>query len=111
MTEKDFNTVETTPETQQKTQTRKAPLYNVVLWNDDYHTYDYVINMLQKLFGYPIEQGFQMARTVDTQGKVIVFTGAYEPAEFKRDQIQAFGADPILKGSIGSMFATLERAD
>ena len=110
MTENNVNiSVET--KTEQKTQTRKAPLYNVVLWNDDYHTYDYVIIMLQKLFGYPVEQGFQMARTVDTQGKVIVYTGAYEPAEFKRDQIHAFGADPELKESIGSMFATLERAD
>ena len=73
MTENNVNiSVET--KTEQKTQTRKAPLYNVVLWNDDYHTYDYVIIMLQKLFGYPIEQGYQMARTVDTQGKVIVFT-------------------------------------
>lgn len=110
MTENNVNiSVET--KTEQKTQTRKAPLYNVVLWNDDYHTYDYVIIMLQKLFGYPIEQGYQMARTVDKQGKVVVYTGAYEPAEFKRDQIQAFGADPELKESIGSMFATLERAD
>ena len=110
MTENNVNiSVET--KTEQKTQTRKAPLYNVVLWNDDYHTYDYVIIMLQKLFGYPVEQGYQMARTVDTQGKVIVYTGAYEPAEFKRDQIHAFGADPELKESIGSMFATLERAN
>ena len=110
MTENNVN-ISTETKTEQKTQTRKAPLYNVVLWNDDYHTYDYVIIMLQKLFGYPIEQGYQMARTVDTQGKVIVYTGAYEPAEFKRDQIQAYGADPVLKESIGSMFATLERAD
>ena len=110
MTENNVN-IAVEPKTEPKTQTRKAPLYNVVLWNDDYHTYDYVILMLQKLFGYPVEQGFQMARTVDTQGKVIVYTGAYEPAEFKRDQIQAFGADPELKESIGSMFATLERAD
>ena len=110
MTENNVN-IAVEPKTESKTQTRQAPLYNVVLWNDDYHTYDYVIIMLQKLFGYPIEQGFQMARTVDTQGKVIVYTGAYEPAEFKRDQIQAYGADPALKESIGSMFATLERAD
>ena len=110
MTENNVN-ISTETKTEQKTQTRKAPLYNVVLWNDDYHTYDYVIIMLQKLFGYPIEQGYQMARTVDTQGKVIVYTGAYEPAEFKRDQIHAFGADPELKESIGSMFATIERAD
>ena len=31
-------------------QPRRQPRYNVILWNDDDHTYEYVICMLQKLF-------------------------------------------------------------
>ncbi len=108
MNQDDTNTA---VETVEKEQTRQAPLYNVVLWNDDYHTYDYVILMLMKLFGYSSEKSYKMAETVDTQEKVIVFTGAYERAEFKRDQIQAYGADPLLSESIGSMFATLEKVN
>ena len=42
----------------------------MILWNDDDHTYEYVIAMLMELFGYPPEKGFQMAKEVDTQGRV-----------------------------------------
>lgn len=31
---------------------KKQFRYNVILWNDDDHTYDYVIHMLKELFGH-----------------------------------------------------------
>ena len=38
----------------QKTKLRRKrqPRYSVILWDDDAHTYDYVIRMMQELFGY-----------------------------------------------------------
>jgi ATP-dependent Clp protease adaptor protein ClpS len=90
--------------------TKKQPPYNVILLNDDDHTYDYVINMLQKLFGHPLERGFQMAQEVDTRGRVIVLTTTKEHAELKRDQIHAFGPDKLLARCKGSMSATIEPA-
>ena len=33
--------------------TKKQPPYHVILLNDDDHSYDYVIRMLQQLFGHP----------------------------------------------------------
>jgi ATP-dependent Clp protease adaptor protein ClpS len=80
----------------------------VILWNDDDHTYAYVITMLMELFGYPPEKGFQMAKEVDTQGRVIVFTSTLEHAELKRDQIHAYGKDDMIKNCKGAMYATLE---
>ena len=50
------------------------PLFHLVLLDDDYHTYDYVIEMLGKLFGYGREKAFVLARMVDTHGRVIVET-------------------------------------
>jgi len=91
--------------------TKKQPPYHVILLNDDDHTYEYVITMLQKLFGHPIERGFMMAKEVDTQGRVIVDTTSKERAELKRDQIHAFGPDPLLPRSAGSMSATIEAAE
>ncbi len=91
--------------------TKRQPPYNVVLLNDDDHTYDYVITMLQQLFGYPREKGYQLAREVDTTGRVIVLTTTKEHAELKRDQIHAFGADPLSsKTCEGSMSAVIEPA-
>ena len=86
------------------------PLYNVILIDDDEHTYQYVVEMLCDLFGHGIETAFLMAREVDSSGRVIVDTTHRERAELKRDQIHAYGADPLLAGSSGSMRATIEPA-
>ena len=83
----------------------------MILWNDDDHTYEYVILMLMELFGYPPEKGFQMAKEVDTQGRVIVLTTTLEHAELKRDQIHAYGKDDLIAGCKGSMRATIEAAE
>lgn len=87
-----------------------APLWNVVLLNDDDHTYDYVIEMLGKLFHHPAEKAYQMALEVDTTGRVIVLTTSKEQAEFKRDQIHAYGKDWRIPKCAGSMSAIIEPA-
>ncbi len=87
---------------------KRQPRYNLILWNDDDHTYAYVIAMLMELFGYPPEKGFQMAKEVDTTGRVIVLTTTKEHAELKRDQVHAYGTDALVDGCQGSMWATIE---
>ncbi len=104
------NTI-TLPEEQTETRTRRQPPYHVILINDDDHTYQYVIHMLQSLFGHPPERGFLMAKEVDTKGRVIVDTTSLERAELKRDQIHAFGPDPLLPRCKGSMSAEIEPAE
>jgi ATP-dependent Clp protease adaptor protein ClpS len=90
---------------------KKQPPYHVVLWNDEEHTYEYVIGMLMALFGHPPEKGYLMAKEVDTRGRVIVLTTTKEHAELKRDQIHAFGKDDLIAGCKGSMTATIEPAE
>jgi len=92
-----------------KNKPEKEPRFHVILWNDDDHTYEYVIVMLNSIFGYSVEKGFQLAREVDTRGRAIVFTSSLEKAEVKRDKILGFGPDPRLEQSKGSIIATLER--
>jgi len=103
---------ETTHKTKEKRQekTKRQPPYNVVLLNDDDHSYEYVIIMLQQLFGHPPEKGYQLAKEVDTSGRVIVLTTSMEHAELKRDQIHAFGPDPLITRCKGSMSAVIEPA-
>jgi ATP-dependent Clp protease adaptor protein ClpS len=91
-------------------QVRRQPPYNVILLNDDDHTYDYVIRMLKELFTYPEEKGFKMADEVHRSGRVIVLTTTLEHAELKRDQIHAYGPDPLLERCKGSMSAMIEPA-
>jgi ATP-dependent Clp protease adaptor protein ClpS len=87
---------------------KRQPRHHVVLWNDDDHTYQYVVAMLQQLFGHPPEKGFQLAKEVDRKGRAIVLTTTKEHAELKRDQIHAFGADSLIARSKGSMTASIE---
>jgi ATP-dependent Clp protease adaptor protein ClpS len=92
-----------TPETGTSEGERLAPLYNVVLLDDDQHTYDYVVEMLGALFFLPLETAYQHAVEVDTTGRTIVITCERAQAEYARDQIHGYGADPRLPRSSGSM--------
>jgi ATP-dependent Clp protease adaptor protein ClpS len=94
-----------------KRKRNRIPRYNVVLWDSDDHSYEYVEKMLKELFGYTSEECFQLAKTVDNEGKVIVLTTTKEHAELKRDQILAYGKDATDEKCKGSMYATIEAAD
>ena len=87
-----------------------TPLYNVVLLDDDDHTYEYVIEMLQKLFAFSESDAFQHAVEVDSTGRTIVVTCELAQAEFGREQIHAYGADPRMPQPKGSMSAIVEPA-
>ena len=89
----------------------QEPPYHVILYDDDEHTYEYVIEMLQGIFSYPLEKGFQLAKEVDKSGRVIVATVHKELAELRQEQIQEFGPDPRLPKCKGSMSASIEPAE
>ena len=87
---------------------KQQPRYHVILWDDDDHSYDYVIRMMQKLFGHTYERGYEMASQVDSAGRTICLTTTMEHAELKRDQIHAFGRDDRIACCKGSMSSTIE---
>ena len=73
---------------------RLAPRYAVVLHNDDVHTFDYVIEVLQEICLHPRDMALQMALDAHHAGRRAIWTGSLEVAELKRDQIRTFGPDP-----------------
>lgn len=84
--------------------------WHVVLLDDNMHTYDYVIEMLQKIFGYELRKAFLMAVEVDTRKRVIVATCNFEKAEARQQQIHDYGPDWRIPGCKGSMRAVLEKS-
>ena len=94
-----------------KRKPKHLPPYHVVLWNDDDHTFEYVIFMMRDLFGHTEEQSRKIAMSVHLQGRAIVYTGHLELAELKRDQIHAYGADKFVSNCTGSMWATVEKSE
>jgi ATP-dependent Clp protease adaptor protein ClpS len=101
-------TATTKPKPQEKV--RRQPPYNVILHNDDDHSFEYVIRMLKELFSHPETLGFKMAEEVHSKGRVIVLTTSLEHAELKMDQIHSYGPDPLIDRCQGSMTATIEPA-
>ena len=89
---------------------RRQPRYNVLLWDSDDHTYDYVEKMLRELFGHEPSECHRLAEAVDSEGRTIVLTTTLEHAELKRDQIHAYGKDH-LESSKGSMWSSIEPAE
>jgi ATP-dependent Clp protease adaptor protein ClpS len=84
--------------------------YHLILLDDDHHTYEYVVGMLQRIFGYSREKGFAIACMVDSAGQAILMTGSHSEVESKQSQVHAFGADPRMANSVGSMSAIIEPA-
>src|SRR5579871_2823122 len=85
-----------------------VPRYHVVLLDDNDHTYDYVIEMLQKILVFSLDQAYRHAEEVDRCGRTVLITCELPQAEFARDQIHGYGADPRLPRSRGSMSAVIE---
>ncbi len=104
--------VETTTIREQEVEEERdlTPLYRVVLLDDDDHTYDYVIEMLQKIFVFTVQEAYQHAVEVDTRGRTVLITCELGEAEFARDQVQSYGPDWRLERSKGSMSAVVEPA-
>ncbi|TVQ61903.1 MAG: ATP-dependent Clp protease adaptor ClpS [Phycisphaerales bacterium] len=106
-------TPKVTPAT--RTDARPRPkrqwLWNVVLLDDDHHTDVYVVRMMQELFHKKPADGLRVAVEVDTQGRAVCLTTHKELAELKRDQIHAYGRDPLIASCAGAMRAVIEPAE
>ena len=100
----------TSPQIDTSGEVAKNPLYRVVLLDDDDHTYDYVIEMLQKIFIFTSEQALRHAQEVDSMGRTVLITCELPEAEFARDQVHSYGRDWRLPRSKGPMSAILEPA-
>jgi ATP-dependent Clp protease adaptor protein ClpS len=99
------------PDTGSIEQEHLTPMYRVVLLDDNDHTYDYVIEMLERIFIFSLEQAYRHAEEVDRRGRTVLISCALAEAEYGRDRIHAYGPDPRLPRSQGSMSAVIEPAE
>jgi ATP-dependent Clp protease adaptor protein ClpS len=82
--------VSTRPKPEEKTRTRRIPPYNVILENDDHHSFEFVVDVLCKALSYSKERSFQLTLQAHTTGRAVVWTGSREVAELKSEQIRSF---------------------
>jgi ATP-dependent Clp protease adaptor protein ClpS len=97
--------------TSEQTETRREPPYNVIILNDEEHTFDYVIEVLCKIFRHPTATAEELTWRIHNTGRAIVYTTHKEHAELKRDQVLEYGADPRMDISTGSLRCHIEPAE
>ena len=93
-----------------ETETLAKPALNwkVVLFNDEEHTYDYVVEMLTGVCKLSRENAFRCAVEVDMTGKTIVFYGTQSDCDAVCAKIVSYGPDHRLPQSMGSMNAEVQ---
>jgi ATP-dependent Clp protease adaptor protein ClpS len=62
-------------------------LYKVILLNDDYTTFDFVIEVLKSIFGKTEEEAINLTLKVDREGSAVVGLYPYEIAEMKVSKV------------------------
>src|SRR3954451_2367966 len=80
----------TKTEPRDETRTRRIPPYNVILENDDHHSMEFVVEVLQKSLGFSVERAVEHMMQAHSTGRSVVYTGPKEVAELKMDQILTF---------------------
>jgi ATP-dependent Clp protease adaptor protein ClpS len=67
--------------------TEEAVNLNLIVWNDEINTFDWVIDTLMDICGHEREQAEQCAMLIHTKGKYAVKNGSYEALKPQRDGI------------------------
>jgi ATP-dependent Clp protease adaptor protein ClpS len=73
-----------------KPELREPSMYKVFLLNDDYTPMEFVVRLLEKLFGMDREKATRIMLTVHSQGKGICGIYTYEIAETKVAQVNEY---------------------
>ena len=98
------------PKAADATSTDKEKLYHIIILNDEEHTIEYVVEMLQAIVRLSPSAALACTLEADSTGSCIVYTCGLEEAENKRDLIHAYGPDWRLPHSRGSVAALVEPA-
>lgn len=81
----------TKTKTKSKVETIKSKPYVLILENDDYNTFDWVITCLMKICGHDFEQASQSAHLVHYKGKCDVKYGDLETISEMKLKLQNAG--------------------
>ena len=71
-------------------QTKRPPLYQVVLLNDDFTPMEFVVDILERIFGLDRTSATRVMLEVHTRGKGICGVFTREVAETKVTQVNEF---------------------
>src|SRR5262245_18315390 len=83
--------------------------YAVILHNDPMNGFDFVVEVLMKVFRYASGRAIWVTLRAHEDGQCVVWTGSLEVAELKVEQIRSAGPDPRVRaGGCQPLKATAE---
>lgn len=71
--------------------------YKIILHNDDFNSFEWVITCLMKVCGHEFEQANQCAHIVHFKGECDVKYGEYEKLSVMKDKLQNAGLSVTLE--------------
>src|SRR5688572_25309397 len=100
----------TQPKEREAIKTRTIPPYHVLIQNDEYHSFEFVIGVLCKALGYDPRKAFLLTEEAHTRGRAVVWTGPKEVAELKVEQIRTFHENRPDGRQLGPLDCAIEPA-
>ncbi|MCA9257490.1 MAG: ATP-dependent Clp protease adaptor ClpS [Phycisphaerales bacterium] len=73
---------------------KRQPPYAVILYNDNVNSFEFVIETIQKVFGFQTGKAIELMLEAHHTGRSLLWSGMKEHAEFKADQVRSCGSDP-----------------
>ena len=71
--------------------------YQLIVWNDEVNTFEWVIDTLMEICGHSQPQAEQCAIIIDSKGKYAVKVGEYETLKPMRDNITERGINATIE--------------
>ena len=78
---------------QEKPKLKKPPLYKVIMLNDDYTPMEFVVFVLQSVFGHNHQKSTEIMMTVHTKGKGVCGIFSKEIAEMMSFEVNTMAKD------------------
>jgi ATP-dependent Clp protease adaptor protein ClpS len=94
------------PEVDSEERTRLAPRWKVILHNDDVTTFEFVIDLLRKLFHKPQAEAARLTFEIHETGSALVEVTSLERAELYVEQVRS-----LARPRGYPLTATIEPAD
>lgn len=70
---------------------RLEDLCQVVLFNDDHNTVDFVVESLMQVFGHPVGLAAKIMMEAHEKGRAIAEVESETPARLHKEQLQSLG--------------------
>jgi ATP-dependent Clp protease adaptor protein ClpS len=79
----------TRTDTRSEEKTRLAPVWKVILLNDDTTTFEFVIDLLRSLFQKPHDEAVRLTREIHETGSALIIRTNREHAELYVEQVRS----------------------